>query len=133
MGRSDIYLVMEIIKKTGYFITIAIFLYFTNSPQALTMAFLVCTVIATIVNSIPNKRLIGYKFRNQALDLLPNLISAGIMCVCVSLVGRLEIGSIWKLIIQIVLGMIVYLILNIMIRNENLIYICNLIKERIKK
>lgn len=133
MGRSDIYLIMEIIKKTGYFITIAFFWYFTNSPQALTMAFLVCTIIATVVNSVPNKRLIGYKFRNQAIDLLPNLFTAGIMCICVIFVGKFEMESIWKLMIQIVVGMIVYLILNIIIKNENLVYICNLIRGRLRK
>lgn len=130
MGRSDIYLIMEIIKKTGYFITIALFLCFTNTPESLALAFLVCTIIAIIVNAIPNRKLIGYKFRYQILDLLPNLITAVIMLIFVSLVGMLKVNNILLLILQILAGVVVYLTLNIIIKNPSLIYIWGIIKNR---
>lgn len=130
MGRSDIYLIMELIKKSGYFITILLFLKFTNSPQSLAMAFLLCSVIAIIVNSIPNKKLIGYKFRYQISDLLPNLLTAGIMCICVMIVGKIETNRIVSLLLQVIVGVIVYLLLNLLIQNKSLFYILRMLQER---
>ena len=133
MGRSDVYLIIEIIKKIGYLVTIGLFLIFTNTPQQLAMAFCVCTTIALIVNSIPNQKLLDYKIKYQVIDLLPNLITATIMCICVILIGQLKINIYLLFIIQIVSGIIVYLGLNILIKNDSLMYLINFIKERIKK
>lgn len=130
MGRSDIYLIMELIKKTGYFITIAVFLFFTNTPQTLALAFLVCSLIAIIVNSVPNRRLIDYTVKNQLYDLLPSLISAVIMYFSVIAVGKIEINAILSLLLQIATGGIVYILLSILIRNESLLYIFRSLASR---
>lgn len=133
MGRSDIYLVMEIIKKVGYFLTIGLFLIFTNTPQQLALAFWACTCIALIVNSIPNQILLGYKFKYQLLDILPNLVTSIIMCVIVSFIGKLNLNIYILLLLQVLTGIVVYLLLNIIIKNSSLLYIVNFIKERFKK
>lgn len=132
MGRSDIYLIIEIIKKIGYFITIALFLIFTNTPQQLAMAFCICTTIALIVNSIPNQKLLGYKLKYQIIDLLPNLITAIAMCICVILIGKLKINIYLSFVIQVFSGIIIYLALNFLIKNDSLMYLLNFIKERFK-
>lgn len=129
MGRSDIYLIMEIIKKTGYFITIGVFLLFSNTPEMLAISYNVCTIIAIIVNSIPNQKLIGYKYKNQLMDLIPNLISAIIMGICVTFVGMLHINKIILLVLQVFIGGIVYLFINIIIKNNNLSYLLNMIRN----
>lgn len=130
IGRSDVYLVMEIIKKIGYFISIILFLFFTNSPQQLALAFWVCTTIALIVNSIPNRKLLGYKWKYQLLDLLPNLITAVIMCFCVHMIGKLQINVYLLLFIQVFAGVLIYFSLNVLIKNQNLYYILSYFKER---
>ncbi len=132
MGRSDIYLIMELIKKSGYFITIAVFLFFTNTPQTLALAFLVCSLIAIIVNSVPNRRLINYTVKNQLYDLLPSLLCAAVMYLCVIAVGKLELNDMLSLILQIAVGGTVYVLLNLLIRNESMIYIINLFSKRVK-
>lgn len=132
MGRSDIYLIIEIIKKIGYFITIALFLIFTNTPQQLAVAFCICTTIALIVNSIPNQKLLGYKLKYQIIDLLPNLITAIAMCICVILIGKLKINIYLSFVIQVFSGIIIYLALNFLIKNDSLMYLFNFIKERFK-
>ena len=133
MGRSDIYLIMEIIKKSGYFITIALFLIFADSPQVLALAFIVCTAIALAVNSIPNVKLINYTIPMQLADLLPNLITSAIMCAAVSFIGMLNMNSTLVLLLQIVSGMLVYLLLNILIKSPSLLYIFGIAKSILKR
>lgn len=133
MGRSDVYLIMELIKKSGYFIIIAVFLWLSNSPQVLAMAFLLCTLVAMVVNSIPNKRMIGYSFKDQLIDMLPNVVTSSIMCACVVAVGFINVSSALKLVLQILTGIVVYLLVNIVIRNKNLVYLKNMLLERKKR
>ena len=57
IGRSDVYLIIEIIKKAGYFITLFLFIWFSESAEILAIAYIVCTIISVVVNSIPNNPL----------------------------------------------------------------------------
>ena len=132
MGRSDIFLAMEIIKKTGYFIVISLFVWLSNSPQMLAMSFIICTGIATIVNAIPNKKLIGYKLRLQCYDLLPNLITSILMCVMVMAVGCLAMPPMILLALQIVVGVVAYIAMNVLVRNSSLIYLIKFAKNMLK-
>lgn len=130
MGRSDIFLKIEIAKKTGYFITIALFLFFTNSPQLLALSLLVCTVIQVLINSIPNRKLIGYTGVQQIADLLPNMIISIIMCVCVILIGFLDINHILLFILQIVSGGLIYILISLLIKNKALFFVLDMIKSK---
>ena len=133
MGKSGTYLVMEIIKKSCYFITIALFLVFTHSPTMLALSFIVCTIVAIVVNSIPNRKILGYKFRYQLYDLLPNFVTSCIMSFCVLFVGKLPFGPIILLSLQILVGAVVYLVLNLLIRNNSLIYLFKIAKKMLIK
>lgn len=133
MGRSDVYLIMEFAKKTGYFIVIGCFLMFSNSPITLALSFIICTLIAVVVNSIPNQKLINYKYSYQIKDLLPNLLSAIVMGLAVYFVGKLRINEILLLILQILFGGAVYILLSILTKNKCFWYIyLNVLKRKDK-
>lgn len=132
IGRSDILLILEIIKKASYFIVIALFVWLTNSPELLAVSSIVCTGIASLVNSYPNRKLIGYKYKYQVMDLLPNLVMAFVMGAAVYMMKDLNIAPILLLILQIVTGMIIYIGLSIVTRNENFKYILHMLLGQLK-
>ena len=129
MGRSDIFLKMEIIKKTLYFAVIAIFVWLSESPINLAYSMLVCTGIAIVVNSIPNRFLIGYKFRYQFYDLLPNLVASLLMCGIVMLVGLIPLGHLGLLLLQILVGMISYVLIVAILKNDSFQFYCSVAKK----
>ncbi len=133
IGRSDVYLVVEIAKKVCYFVVIAIFIFFTNSPEILAWAFVINTLIAMVVNGVPNVKLIGYKIGYQLWDLIPNLLSAAFMAVCVYFIGRLNINRILLLGLQVVAGMVIYIAISVITKNKSFYYILNLLKEGLSK
>ncbi|MBQ7617186.1 lipopolysaccharide biosynthesis protein [bacterium] len=133
MGRSDIYLRMEIIKKVSYFAILGIFMIFSNNPHVLAMSSFLTTAVALLVNSFPNRKLIDYKFKYQVLDVLINLLPAVAMCVCVYFLGYLPISAKWLiLIIQVLAGVIIYFGICFLLKNENLLFLAKLIKEFFK-
>lgn len=134
IGRSDIFLKMEIIKKSMYFITLVCFISFSNSPRTLALSALACTAVQLIVNSAPNRKLLGYKYRNQLFDLFPNLLIAIGMCVGVIIIGKvIKTSWIVLLIIQIVFGMAVYGLLAAVTKNPSYLYILKKGRGIIKK
>ena len=133
IGRSDITLILEVIKKVLYLIVIIIFIKFSDSPLMLALSSIVCTAIATIVNTFPNRKLINYKYKNQIMDLLPNFVISIIMGLVILSMNRLNIPLLLLFLMQIAAGALIYLALSIFTHNSNYSYIVDNIKKYFNK
>ena len=129
IGRSDIILIQEIVKKAAYFVVLIGFVFLSSSPEVMAVSSLVCTLIGVVVASVPSRKLIGYRYSWQICDILPNLILSGCMCFIVRLIGRLPISVGVLLPIQIVSGTAVYVSLSIITKNESFQYLLNYGKQ----
>ena len=129
IGRSDIILKLEILKKSLYFLVIFIAVFVSKTPEWLAAATILNTIIATIINTTPNRKLINYKRRDQFADILPNLILSAIMGAAVYAVNYLTIMPLLKLGLQLVVGAVVYVVLSIVTRNENFYYLLKMLKQ----
>ncbi len=116
MGRSDIFLKLEIIKKSYGIIALIIAVVFFNSPIAIAMTGAITTVISCFVNAFPNKKLIQYSYMEQMKDILPSLMISLIMCGAVLLVGMLDINIFLLLVIQVIVGIMVYLLVSVIFK-----------------
>ena len=106
MGRSDMFLILEIIKKVIG--TIAIVSTMFISVEAMAYSFLVTSVLSQIINSWPNRKLLGYSYENQIMDMLPQIFLSAFMGAVVYCVQLIGLGSLLTLIIQVPVGIIVY-------------------------
>ncbi len=133
IGRSDISLILEIIKKVTYFIIIALFVFLSDSPVVLAISAICCTLVATLVNTFPNRKLIGYKYRYQVADILPNLIISVVMGAVIFAMNWIDIPPILLLASQIFAGAIIYILLSIVTKNESFKYLIASAKEFLGK
>ena len=133
VGRSDIVLILEIIKKSIYFAIIALFVAFSKSPEMLAVSSIACTLVACLVNTFPNRKLIGYKYRYQLADLLPNFLLAAVMGVAVIFVGQLPLSTWTLLLLQVFTGFVVYVLLSMITKNENFLYLLRFAKQLVKR
>ena len=118
MGRSDIFLKLEIIKKIMGTIILIIGIQYNVFVFIGLKAF--SDLICAFINAAPNAGLLGYSLREQSIDSLTNVIPAVIMGICIYFAGlRLGVGVV-SLIVQIFLGIIIYMVLLLLFRNENL-------------
>lgn len=132
IGRSDITLTLDIIKKSVYFVVIVLFVLLSDSAIMLAASGIVCTVVAMLINTYPTTKLIGYKYAYQFQDFLPNLIISVAMCILVMMIGDLLLPKIILLVLQIVAGVISYVMLSIVSRNSSLFYLLNMIRQTLK-
>lgn len=110
MGRSDLCLKMEVIKK-AYGILI-IFVTIRYGVLAIAWGALSQNIVALAVNTFPNKKLLSYSYKEQLSDILPPFIISIIMGVAVFLFGKyIGIDSlVVKFILQVILGVVIYVV-----------------------
>ena len=132
MGRSDIFLKLEIIKKVLGILALIITVMCFSSPIAIAMTGVFTGVISCFINAYPNKRLINYSYKEQVEDILPSFFISIAMFICISLLANLKVGIVYLLIIQVLAGIIVYLTLSLIFKLRPFIKILNIILKREK-
>lgn len=108
MGRSDIFLKLEIIKKVIGIGALVIAVFCFQSPIAIAMTGVFTVFTSCFINAYPNKKLIGYSYAEQMKDLLPTFFVAVLMLACVLGIGVLGLGSLVTLCLQVIVGAVVY-------------------------
>ena len=133
MGRSDVFLKLEIIKKTIGIAALAVAVFCFNSPVAIAVSTVLIVPVGLFVNCYPNKKLMDYGFKEQMLDILPSLASAVLMFVFVYLISLLNIAPIIMILIQVMVGIVIYFGLSLILKSEGLLMLLNLLKGYVKK
>ena len=131
MGRSDIYLKLEVIKKI-----IGVIALIIGIPFGITVMVsmkIVTSITSTFINSYPNKKLLNYSYKEQLKDISSSAIISTIMLVVVYMMNKIKINIYVLLILQLLVGAGIYIGLAFITRNESLLYIKDMIKEKIKK
>lgn len=131
MGRSDLFLKLEIIKKSIGVVTIIIAVKFGVMAMAYSM--LVTSFISQVVNSWPNKKLLNYSYLEQVKDMLPQIGFSLLMGMIVYFVSFLHLNSLITLLIQIPIGVIVYWLFSKLFHIESYEYIAGMLKNFRKK
>ena len=131
IGRSDIILKLEFIKKPILIIIILLTMYI--SPIAICIGNAIYTVIALIINSFPNKKILNYSAKDQIYDILIYFVLSIIMGLIVLSLGKLNLDIVLLLIIQITVGGVFYLCASKLLKLDSYEYIKNTIKSYLKK
>lgn len=131
MGRSDLFLKLEIIKKA-----IGMTLLFSTmwfGVMAMAYSLLLNSVLSQIINSWPNRKLLNYRYLEQLKDILPGIILAVMMGIVVYIIGFIPMPTIVLLMIQIVVGAIIYISLSYIFHLESFEYLIDMIRPIFNK
>ena len=127
MGRSDYFLILEVIKKVVDAALILIGMWL--GVIWLAIGVLISNAVSQIVNSFPNIKLIRYSFFQQFLDIVPAACLSIVMGVLVFSISLFNLPPYVSLIIQIPLGIIVYIGGAILLKNDSLKYVVYSVKN----
>ena len=131
IGRSDIYLKLEIIKKFVDFASILATMFI--SVKAMVYGVLVASIISQVINAWPNKKLLGYSYLEQVADMIPQIIASAIMGAVIYLINLVDIHYILMLVIQVPLGVIVYIICSKLMHIDSFDYLLDVIKSLLNR
>ncbi|MBQ9207649.1 MAG: lipopolysaccharide biosynthesis protein [Treponema sp.] len=131
LGRSDIFLKLEIIKKI--LVVISLFVTIPFGIYAMAIGQVVLGFISTFINSYPNKKLMNYSYLEQIKDLLPAFLLSVFMSAVVWSLHFVAMPLILLLILQITLGGLLYIFFSKLFKLEVFDYFIVTIKEFQKK
>ena len=131
MGRSDLFLKLEIAKKVVGMALLLSTMWF--GVMAMAYSLLISTVTSMIINSWPNRELLNYSFSEQIIDILPSTAIAILMGILISPIRLLNDSIFVTLLIQILLGMVIYIGLSIVFKLESFEYLWQMVKSFLKR
>lgn len=131
LGRSDVFLKLEIIKKlVGLMI---IFITYRYSPYAMAVGVLINGIISSFINSYPNKKLLNYSYFEQIKDILPAFMVSVVMAIGIYFIQFLAFSIIVILILQILGGIIIYILISYLFKVESFVYLVGILRNFKKK
>lgn len=131
MGRSDLFLKLEVIKKVVSIAALVSTMFI--SVEAMALALPVTSILGQIINSWPNRKLLDYSYRAQLLDMLPQIGLSAVMGAIIFLIQFLRLSDVATLLIQVPLGALIYIVGSKLLHIDSYEYVKGLIKSYTKK
>ncbi|MBU5428780.1 lipopolysaccharide biosynthesis protein [Kineothrix sp. MSJ-39] len=128
LGRSDLFLKLESIKKIIGIVSIVIAMKY--GPLVMAYSLVVTDLLSMYVNAAPNKKMINYPFGEQIKDMMPGFVLSLIMALIIYPLKFIHIPSICILVIQILLGGGIYIGLSYITKQQALLYIWKIIRKK---
>ena len=131
MGRSDLFLKLELIKKTMGVIPIFIGIFI--SIKVMLWAGVASSFLCFAINAHYSERLINYSFANQFKDISPFIVISLVLGALTWSITFLPIQVIFQMLIQLVIFLSLTIVYYEWIQNEEYLEIKNIISNLIGK
>lgn len=129
LGKSDIYLKVEIIKKVLGVIILLISMKF--GIMAIAMSSIIITAISCFINAYPNISLLKYTYIEQIKDMLPSMLLSIFMGIVIYPISSFVNNSLILIVVQILMGGVIYLVISALVHFEPYEYIYSLLKDKV--
>ncbi|NRT70248.1 lipopolysaccharide biosynthesis protein [Clostridium beijerinckii] len=130
LGRSDIFLKLEIVKKIMGITVLVISMFY--GVYAIAMGMLISGIISSFINAYPNLKLLNYSYREQWKDIFPSLVLSLIMGFITYNVKLFHMTACATLIIQVCIGGVIYIGMARIFKIECFVYLLNTVKDMFK-
>lgn len=127
IGRSDIFLKLEIGKKIIGIVSIMASVHF--GTLAMAGAFLITEPICALINATPNRKLIGYSYKELISDVLPPILLSLFMSVVIYVIGLISMQIYIKFLFQIFAGIFIYICGAVIFKFDSLSYLIKQIQK----
>lgn len=133
LGRSDLPLYIIIVVNICAFASVLAAVFIFNSVLLIAVGAMVVQFISLNCFMFFSSRLLKYRLKEQLSDMIPAIAASCFMGLVVSLINLINLSSIIKLFIQIIVGGIVYIAISFLFKLEAFNYLLAVLKGYIKK
>ena len=127
LGRSDLFLKLEIIKKILGVVVILCTVW--HGTLIMAYSLLIECLVSIVINSWPNRKLLNYSFAEQMLDILPGFVLSIIMGSVIYPILLLHLSDFLSIVFMFFVGLLVYLIGSIVFRLDSFYYLIGIIQS----
>lgn len=130
LGRSGLFLKLEVIKKILSMIVLLVSIPF--GPFGIACGVIVTGILATFINSMPNVMLLKYSYKEQLTDLLSPLILSMAMAVLIYPFNLLGFKDFWTIVLQVLCGGVFYIFFSVITKQNTFYYLLNFLRDKRK-
>ncbi len=130
IGRSDLYLRAISMKRSVGLILLGIAALVFNTPYAVVATAIAAEIAGTIFSMQPMVAIFNYSPNEQLKDALKSLLLSAVMGISVYAVGQMNFSYFVMLLIQVIVGVILYAFLSYATNNENFAYLLKVLSAR---
>ena len=127
MGRSDIFLKLEILKRVLDFAFVLVTLFI--GVKAMAIGLLIEGFLCLFINAFPNRKLCGYAFTEQVRDIFPAFLLSAVMGAVVFALSLLGFGDLLTLILQVLAGAAIYIASSAVLKLEPFLYLLGIVRK----
>lgn len=131
LGRSDIFLKLEIIKKIQGLAILSVTVFY--GVYAIAWGGALAGITSSFINAYPNKRLLDYGYIDQIKDIMPAFFLSVIMAIGAYSIKFIGMNPGATLIMQIITGIVIYTGLARITRIKSYEYLLHTLKDMRKK
>lgn len=129
MGRSDLFLKLELIKKAYGIVFILVGAFVFQNVYVLVGSYMLSGIISTFVNAWPNRKVIGYSYLEQIKDICPAFLLAAVSAGIAIPIGMLALPDVATILLQTAVMAAAYFGLSKLFKVEALDYLLVTAKE----
>lgn len=133
MGRSDLFLRIEIVKKITGVAILSFTVFVLRDLYAIVFGYIVTGIIATFINAFPNRRVIGYAYGEQVRDICPAFVIGAVSAGASLLVTFANLPDVPLIFIQSCVMALVYLGISRLLRIEEFEYLRGTLRELLSR
>lgn len=123
MGRSDIFLKLELVKKALGVSVILFTAFVLRNLYAIVFGQVLAGFAYNFINAFPNRKVMGYSYPEQMRDVLPAFALAAVSFAVAYPIGLLALPGIVQILFQLVVFFGVYLVLAKLFHVEEMEYL----------
>lgn len=128
LGKSNVYLMLEIIKKSIFVVALLFAMHF--GVYIIAVSALITSLISCLINQITIRKMIDYSLVEQFRDIMPQFLLSVIMGTSVYLTTFFVSNSYLLLITQVFVGVALYIALAFVFKIDSFKYVLNIIKNK---
>lgn len=132
IGRSDITLKIELIINTVGITLLCIAVFFLNSVLMVAYGNLFTEIVGFVLFMIYSNKYINYTYSEQIKDIAPSLTLSCLMGILIYCMNFIRINKIVLLIVQVIIGILVYIGTSYLLQLEPFLYLVNIFNGMIR-
>ena len=132
-GRSDVYMRLEMIRRVAMLVVLLASVFVFKSVLAIAIGCCISSWLDAIISMAPVKRLMNYGIRAQFADLWKIMLAGGVMFGFVQVLNLLNWNSALLLVLQILVGVAVYLTMGFLLRLDTQKALIDLASKLLRK
>lgn len=131
-GRSDVYMKLEFVRRVMMLTILIISLVFFRSVKSIAYGYAISSWCDFLIITIVANKMFDYGLKEQMYDIWKNLIASVMMAFIIYAIGKIYVNNLLLLFVQVIAGVIIYIIISKCLKSEELLYVIQLKNKYIK-